>query len=111
MRVLVCGGREYGAYNKVAATLEGLSPSIIIQGGASGADQLALSWARQNRVVTRTFHADWETHGKAAGPIRNQKMLDEGKPDLVVAFPGGRGTADMVRRAHEAGIRVIEAGK
>jgi hypothetical protein len=50
--------------------------------------------------------ADWNTHGRAAGPIRNQRMLDEVKPELVVAFPGGRGTADMVRRAREAGVNV-----
>jgi len=52
--------------------------------------------------------AKWSKHGRAAGPIRNQEMIDECKPDLVVAFPGGRGTADMVRRAKAAGIRVIE---
>ena len=43
---------------------------------------------------------------KSAGHIRNQVMLDKGKPDVVVAFPGGRGTADMVRRAEGAGIEV-----
>ncbi len=54
------------------------------------------------------FHAEWMKYGKAAGPIRNARMLAEGKPDLVVAFPGGRGTADMLRRVREAGIEVIE---
>ena len=52
--------------------------------------------------------ADWAKHGRKAGPIRNQRMIDEGRPDLVVAFPGGTGTADMVERARVAGIRVIE---
>ena len=50
------------------------------------------------------FPADWKVRGRAAGHIRNQQMLDEGRPHLVVAFPGGRGTADMVRRARAAGI-------
>ena len=54
------------------------------------------------------YRADWEGLGRKAGPIRNQQMLDEGKPDLVVAFPGGRGTANMMRIAREAGIEVIE---
>jgi len=54
------------------------------------------------------FLANWRTHGKAAGPIRNQQMLDEGRPHLVVAFPGGTGTADMVRRAKAAGVPVME---
>jgi hypothetical protein len=48
--------------------------------------------------------ADWEKLGRSAGPIRNQAMLDEGRPDLVVAFPGHHGTADMVRRARAAGV-------
>jgi hypothetical protein len=65
-------------------------------------------WAT-NRLVTRQrFNADWATHGKMAGWLRNQQMLDEGKPDLVVAFSGGRGTADMVRRTKKAGVELIE---
>lgn len=55
----------------------------------------------------RTFRANSRKHGRAAGPIRNQQMLDEGKPHLVVAFPGGTGTADMVRRAQAAGVLVL----
>ena len=53
------------------------------------------------------FPAEWKKHGKAAGPIRNRKMLQDGKPDLVLAFPGGRGTANMVELATDAGIRVM----
>jgi hypothetical protein len=57
-------------------------------------------------VPIDVYVAQWKKHGRAAGPIRNQRMLDEGKPDLVVAFPGGRGTADMIRRAERAGVPV-----
>lgn len=57
-------------------------------------------------VPVRVFKADWDKHGKAAGPIRNQQMLDEGKPDLVLAFAGGKGTDDMCRRARAAGVEV-----
>jgi UDP-N-acetylmuramoylalanine-D-glutamate ligase len=60
------------------------------------------------RIPVETYEADWDTHGKAAGPIRNKRMLDEGKPDLVVAFPGGRGTANMISQARKAGVEVIE---
>jgi hypothetical protein len=63
-------------------------------------------------MTQSVFYADWDKHGRAAGPIRNQQMLDEGKPDLVVAFllPQGSGTLDMIRRTEKAGIevRVIE---
>ena len=77
--------------------------TIIISGCARGADTLGIEWAEARGIEVGRFPADWDTHGRAAGPIRNQRMLDEGKPDLVVAFPGGRGTADMVRRARARG--------
>jgi predicted Rossmann-fold nucleotide-binding protein len=54
------------------------------------------------------FPANWPKHGKGAGFIRNQQMLNEGKPDLMIAFPGGKGTADMIEKAIKAGIKVIE---
>jgi len=65
-----------------------------------------MEWAATKPEIKRyVCHADWETHGRAAGPIRNEKMLTW-KPDLVVAFPGGVGTADLVRRAEAAGVPV-----
>lgn len=107
-RVLVCGGRGFDDAALVERTLCDLrpAPSVIIEGGARGADKLARLWAQHYGADVETCPADWGAHGKAAGPIRNQRMLDEGKPDLVIAFPGGRGTADMVRRAKAAGVEV-----
>jgi len=58
--------------------------------------------------VVVPYKADWHLHGKAAGPKRNQRMLDHGRPKRVIAFPGGKGTADMVDRARVAGVDVIE---
>lgn len=108
MRVLVCGGRDYADGGSVFHTLETLRGiSLIIEGGALGADEWAALWADTRGVKRMRFAADWGAHGRAAGPRRNQRMLDEGKPDLVVAFPGGKGTADMVRRARKAGIPVL----
>ncbi|HKS72677.1 MAG TPA: SLOG family protein [Terriglobales bacterium] len=115
MRVLVCGGRDFSDRDLMARTLAPYRPSPItavsehkiIQGGAIGADTLAREWAEVYGVPYREFPADWNKHGRAAGPIRNQRMIDEGKPDLVIAFPGGRGTADMISRAEKAGIRVM----
>lgn len=121
-KILVCGGRNFANYpllsntlNKICIDREWLwdieyyMPGvIIISGMAKGADSLAIDWAVVNWLRWEEYPADWETHGKAAGLIRNQQMLDEGKPDLVVAFPGGRGTADMIRRAEKAGVEVIK---
>lgn len=75
-----------------------------------GADLLADEWARYNRVPFWSYKItrdEWAAQGKKAGPLRNQRMLEERKPDVVIAFPGGRGTADMVRRAEAAGVEVI----
>jgi len=80
----------------------------IISGGAPGADTTAENWAVNNHCDIERFPADWERYGKRAGFIRNQEMLDKGKPDLVVAFPGGVGTKMMVRIATEAGVPVIK---
>jgi len=107
-RVLVCGGRDYRDMTTVTRWLDVLAPGLVIHGAARGADECAWRWACRSFVPDKAFPADWKKHGRAAGPIRNQKMLDEGKPDLVVAFPGGRGTADMVARARSAGVLVIE---
>ncbi len=111
-KILVCGGREYCDWRNVDRTLKfftsNLDNPVIIQGGAKGADFLAKAWAIYNEIDWQEYPANWTKHGKAAGPIRNQQMLDEGKPDLVIAFPGDTGTADMVKRAKEAGVRVVE---
>lgn len=116
MRVLVCGGRDFGLtkeeknfiYGELIERLKQYMSLSIMQGGAKGVDSVAKDWADADLTTCITFSADWKKHGRAAGPIRNQQMLDEGKPDLVIAFPGGRGTADMVRRAKKVGVKVIE---
>lgn len=110
MRILVCGGRDYLDWTNVEYVLceyEAENPTII-QGGAKGADFLAKVWAFEYDTPCLEFPADWKKHGRGAGSIRNQQMLDEGKPELVIAFPGGTGTADMVRRSKKAGVEVIE---
>lgn len=111
VRVLVCGGRDYRDWETLCEELSLLHAdhdiTTIIHGGARGADDMAGQFARASIGIEEVVYpANWKDHGKSAGPIRNQLMLDEGKPDMVVAFPGGRGTADMVRRAREANILV-----
>lgn len=111
MRVLVCGGRDYSDKMALWYILDSLGPpevSVIISGMARGADAFAAEWAARFGFPLLKFPANWDRDGKAAGPIRNQQMIDEGRPDMVIAFPGGRGTADMVRRAKAAGIPVKE---
>lgn len=107
MRILVCGGRDYSDRAAVDLVLTLAKPSCVIHGAQTGADTLAGDWAKRNGVPVEVYPADWKRLKYAAGPIRNQQMLDEGKPDYVIAFPGGVGTADMVRRAKKAGLKVV----
>jgi hypothetical protein len=115
VRVLVCGGRAFDDWTLLSKTLSeaacdaGCKIALIIHGGASGADAMAGRWALANDVPCMVFPADWKTHGKAAGPIRNAEMLTKGVPDCVVAMPGGRGTSDMVRKAEAAGVPIYQA--
>ena len=113
LRILVCGGRSFvdqalfDTWMDVWLQAIGAEAILIIHGGARGADQMADVWAKQHEVTCEVYPADWDAYGKSAGPIRNQQMLERG-PDIVLAFPGGKGTADMVSRARKAGVMVAE---
>jgi hypothetical protein len=110
MKVLVTGGRGFSNPTLLFTTLDHLyvdhAFTTLIHGGASGADRLAGEWAASRGISVEVYPADWQKYGRAAGPIRNQRMIDR-KPDMVVAFPGGRGTADLVRRARQAGVELV----
>lgn len=114
-RPIVCGGRQGVDPLDVFLELHKLHRThgfqCIIHGNARGVDSDAREWAKLNKVLHAPFRADWDRHGKAAGPMRNQRMIDEGNPDGCIAFPGGKGTADMVTRARKAGLEVIEIGR
>jgi len=112
-KIIVCGDREWTNQGVIDRELEALAiefPKLtIIEGCARGADSMAESWADWYEVPIIHRPADWDRYGKAAGPIRNRAMLDEG-PDLVVAFHRNlnksRGTRNMVEIARAAGVPV-----
>jgi len=107
--VLICGGRRFNdrqRLNDIMRTFRP-KPELIIVGGATGADELGLRWAIDNEVNCEVYPARWTEHGRSAGPRRNERMIREGKPDAVVAMPGGRGTSDLVRRATREGVVVV----
>jgi hypothetical protein len=122
MRVLVCGGREFDDWDMLHRTLTDIyiqrhmTSMVIVQGGAKGADFLGKVWAKNKNlwcsgdsvITSEEYPADWKQHGYRAGHIRNQQMLDEGDVDLVVAFPGGKGTANMISLSKKAGVEVME---
>jgi hypothetical protein len=120
--VWVCGGRHFDDEYRLGEILEyilewcqqrGLR-LMIIEGGAAGADRIAHNWANEEAhrglVYCETVLAEWTKHGPAAGPIRNQRIVDEYQPDLCVAMPGNRGTADAKRRCRAASIPIFPGG-
>jgi hypothetical protein len=127
--VLVCGGRDYSQRPVVFHVLDeihaqrtirtlchgacGVNASKVSYPKAPahllrGADRWAQEWSDANQVPVVQYPAMWSFYGPSAGPRRNYRMLREFKPDLVVAFPGGRGTAGMVEIARHAGVEVVE---
>ena len=120
MRILVCGGRNFNNFELLNGVLNDLFDEYgfdtLIHGAARGADKLAGRWAElHNELYSFTGEieiiacpANWNKLGRRAGYVRNVEMLTKHKPDLVVAFPGGRGTAHMVKIAKEVGVQVIE---
>lgn len=108
-KVLVCGGRDFTDKSLLYNVLDKVQPKYIIHGGARGADYLGGCYARDKGIPYQVYPANWDRDRKAAGPIRNQRMLDDGKPTMVVAFPGGHGTAHMVSIALKAGVPVLKA--
>ena len=111
MRVLVCGDRNWTNRQRIGVRLSSLLPNedVIIHGGCRGADKLAGQAAKALGFPVEVYPAEWTRHGRAAGPIRNQQMLDTGI-DLLLAFHPdlvtSKGTRDMVMRADKAGVTV-----
>jgi hypothetical protein len=134
MNVLVVGGRDYLHYERLVAVMDTVlgwnddQPFRLVTGGATGADHLAVQWAKERGLtpeqiieipVAKNFKErtqlgaifDWETQGKAAGPMRNAYMLETWRPGQGVVFPGGRGTEDMLVRLFQAGVNTWVVGR
>lgn len=106
--ILVCGGRDFNDYKRVCEVLDSLEFDRIIHGGARGADMLGDRYAKEKGIERIVYPANWSGLGKRAGYVRNALMLSHGDPDVVVAFPGGRGTKMMKELAEKAGKEVID---
>lgn len=115
MKIIVTGSRSETDYNKVARVLDKIHAekvlTCVVHGACpyGGVDNLAEIWAKTNQLMYIGIPAQWTKYNKAAGPIRNKRILDE-HPDAaaVIAFPGDDGTADMVKQARAAGRVVWE---
>lgn len=112
MKVIITGGRDYEYKDMVYKVLDFFAPDMIIVGDCpTGADALAYEWATQtnNWTDVKIYKADWKKHGKSAGPKRNKQMIEQNiHADVVIAFKGGKGTANTISLARKAGLLVFE---
>lgn len=112
MNILICGSRNWKNSEIISRELSKISGARkVIHGGCKGADEISGTIAACLGIEVACFPAKWDLYGRAAGPKRNQQMLDEGKPDIVLAFHNdiekSKGTQDMVKRARKAGVPVF----
>lgn len=110
LRAIVCGGRDFFNRLFIFDSLDRIDKTfrvgMVIHGGQRGADRISGEWAEERGRKWKEFPADWKKYDKQAGPIRNRKMIQFGA-DVVIAFPGGIGTANMTRQASESGLIIM----
>ena len=110
MKLIIAGGRDYELTREDRGWLDDLwvmeGVDEVVSGGAKGADASGEAWAVAREIPVKVFPANWDKHGKAAGPIRNEEMA--AYADAVALFPGGRGTESMYQEAKKAGIEIYD---
>lgn len=110
MKTIIAGGRDYQLTEDDFRSLRSLHNqhqfTEVVSGGATGADRGGEKFGHQNAIPVKKFMADWKTHKRAAGPIRNKQMAEYA--DAVVLFHGGDGTQSMFNEATKAGIRIFD---
>ena len=114
-RVIICGTRDFAdkkfIFETVATLLQSYDDIEIVSGHAKGVDAIAEAYAKEHELILTVLPADWKHYGRAAGPIRNQEMLQYAlcANPLVIAFWDGKskGTANMISQARKAGVKVV----
>lgn len=106
MKVIIAGGRNFSDKDFLYKYMDQWKDEItvVISGCAKGADSLGAKWARDRGIEVEPYPAQWSRYGRKAGPLRNIEMLEKGKPDMVVVFKGGTGSAHMASIAKKAGV-------
>jgi hypothetical protein len=111
MRTIVAGSRGITDYERVARAIEAAPWTIteVVSGRARGVDQLGERWAQEHGIPVKLFPADWDTHGRRAGFIRNGQMAQYAQAVIAVWDGSSGGTKDMIAKAIELGLRVFVA--
>jgi predicted Rossmann-fold nucleotide-binding protein len=110
MKLIIAGGRDYAMTFQDHAALSAINANLgvteVVSGAASGADKGGEQWATAVGIPVKQFPADWNAHGRAAGPIRNGQMAEYA--DALAVFPGGRGTENMIKQAKAKGLLIFD---
>lgn len=111
MRVLICAGRHYADTKMSRQVLDAyhrLRPvQVLIHGGSQFLGSDVEDWARETGVDVVRYPPNWQRHGKQAERHRNQFMLTDSRPDVIIALPGGDDTLELVSQAKASGIHVL----
>jgi hypothetical protein len=114
MRLIIAGSRDLDDRHTVAPFIDayvkaqGSYPAVILSGACSGVDAIGEWWASHYGTPVERYPADWDKHGKAAGPVRNAKMVANADALLVIHWKGSRGSADVRRQAEAAGLAIVD---
>jgi len=112
MKIVVTGGRNYDHRDNIYLTLDKIKPTSVYVGDCkTGVDKLIEDYCLENNISYKVYEANWTLYKKAAGPIRNKKMVKEAKDNgfsHCVVFPGGRGTENCKTEAKTVGLDIIE---
>lgn len=108
MRVIIAGGRDFHQYQTLldAVRESGFDIRTVISGGATGVDAMGERYAQESQLPVQVYAADWNQHGRAAGPIRNRTMAQNA--DALIAIWDGRspGTKNMIDIAQRTGLQI-----
>lgn len=108
MKTIIAGGRDYHNYDTLLEAIEEsqFKISTVVSGGATGVDALGERYSEEMNLPLQIYRADWETHGRAAGPIRNRKMAENAEALIAVWDGQSRGTKNMIETAQKKGLLV-----
>lgn len=108
-KACVTGGRDFEdepfVHKVLTAAWRKFRFKELVHGSASGVDTFADNWCKKNGVKAIPYPADWDEHDLAAGRIRNAEMWNQERFELLIAFPGNRGTSHMTNLCRTVGIR------
>jgi len=108
MKTIIAGARDIDIFNIVEDAIKkaGFDITEVVSGVCEGVDLLGEEWAKKNNIPVKRFPADWDKHGKAAGPIRNQQMAEYADAIIAIVTPESKGTKDMLRKANKHDLKI-----